>query len=288
MAAENDQGPLDQRLVAELPGLRAFLRRLASSGGSRGDVEDLVQEVVARALRYRAAFDPTRALGPWLRGTALRTFLDHRAERAPLAMEGEDPEVPRARSRANGAIRRARARALGARARCVAALHARGLVREIARALPRHGEIASASRAPEARGGRSMKRRDAFWEHVNAALVGGAIRCGRAGVPSRRARARAGLARLRVKAYACRGAGASRRSSPRSSSAVGAYGRRAHRARTLRHERAAGTEAHGHEWRARRRSRRERRDRVSFRGDRRERGEPHDHAFRRGALVANS
>ncbi len=96
MAAESDQGPLDERIVSELPSLRAFVRKLAGGGRGRGDVEDLVQEVIARSLRYRAAFDSSRALGPWLRGTALRTFLDHRAERerAPAPMEDHESGAP--------------------------------------------------------------------------------------------------------------------------------------------------------------------------------------------------
>jgi RNA polymerase sigma-70 factor (ECF subfamily) len=73
---------LDARLVAELPDLRAFVRRLAGGGAAGPDVEDFVQEVVARARRYRAAFDAERALGPWLRTTALRVFIDHRARGA--------------------------------------------------------------------------------------------------------------------------------------------------------------------------------------------------------------
>jgi RNA polymerase sigma-70 factor (ECF subfamily) len=141
MAAENDQGPLDQRIVAELPGVRAFLRRLAGAGGGRGDVEDLVQEVVARALRYREAFDPARALGPWLRGTALRTFLDHRAERlrAPLAIEGEElGALARSLERVEqrDSVERALVLLSGLERDVLLRFHARGdSIREIARAL---------------------------------------------------------------------------------------------------------------------------------------------------------
>lgn len=77
---------LEERLVGELPGLRAYLRRVAGAGC---DVEDMLQEVAARALKYAHAFDHERALGPWLRGLALRVVLDHRerARRAPHALE---------------------------------------------------------------------------------------------------------------------------------------------------------------------------------------------------------
>jgi RNA polymerase sigma-70 factor, ECF subfamily len=85
--------PLERDLVAELPELRAFLRRVAA-GAARSEVEDMVQEVMARALRYRESFDGSRELGPWLRGTALRVLLDHRAKlaRAPTAL-GEHEEA---------------------------------------------------------------------------------------------------------------------------------------------------------------------------------------------------
>ena len=80
--------PLEARLVAELPRLRAFLRRL---GGA--DCEDLSQEVMAKALRYRDSFDESRALGPWLRVAALRIWMDHRdrAQREPAVLGELDP-----------------------------------------------------------------------------------------------------------------------------------------------------------------------------------------------------
>lgn len=86
---------LDARLVAELPDLRAFVRRLAGGGAAGSEVEDFVQEVVARALRYRAAFDAERALGPWLRTTALRVFLDHRKRgaNAPRALDAQTEQL---------------------------------------------------------------------------------------------------------------------------------------------------------------------------------------------------
>lgn len=67
---------LEERLTAEIPRLRGFLRRLG--GRPVPDVDDLVQESLARALRYRESFDGRRALWPWLRRTAFRVFLDQR------------------------------------------------------------------------------------------------------------------------------------------------------------------------------------------------------------------
>ncbi|MBI5435004.1 MAG: sigma-70 family RNA polymerase sigma factor [Planctomycetes bacterium] len=77
-------GALD--LEGELPKLRALLAKLAPAR----EVDDLVQEVVARALRYREAFDGERELGPWLAKTALHVYLDHRAR---LAREGPIEET---------------------------------------------------------------------------------------------------------------------------------------------------------------------------------------------------
>jgi RNA polymerase sigma-70 factor (ECF subfamily) len=77
--------PLEERLVGELPALRAFLARL-SGPGRRGEVDDLVQETMARVLRLRASYDPERPLGPWLRTTALRLLIDHRRKVADGAI----------------------------------------------------------------------------------------------------------------------------------------------------------------------------------------------------------
>jgi len=79
--------PLEERLVGEIPGLRAFLGRLAGPGERRGEVDDLVQETLARALRYRGSFDRERPLGPWLRGTALRLLIDQRRSRGGWPLE---------------------------------------------------------------------------------------------------------------------------------------------------------------------------------------------------------
>lgn len=78
------------RIEAEIPGLRRFLTSRALPGD---EVEDVLQDALARALRYRGSFDPAGSLGGWLRTTALRVSLDHRARRArgPLAL-GEAAE----------------------------------------------------------------------------------------------------------------------------------------------------------------------------------------------------
>ena len=67
-------GTLD--LEGELPKLRALLLKLAPAS----EVDDLVQDVIARALRYRESFDNERPLGPWLAKTALHAYLDQRAK----------------------------------------------------------------------------------------------------------------------------------------------------------------------------------------------------------------
>lgn len=69
----------DARLAAELPPLATFLARLTRGTRVPVEVDDLVQEVAARALRYRATFDAQRPLGPWLQKSGLRLFLDRRA-----------------------------------------------------------------------------------------------------------------------------------------------------------------------------------------------------------------
>jgi RNA polymerase sigma-70 factor (ECF subfamily) len=137
MTGPSEDAPLDQRLVAELPAVRAFLRRLT---GGRGEAEDLAQEVVARALRYRRAFDGERELGPWLRGTALRVFLDHRERRRRAP--GELGEAPASRERHEelvedrDAIERHLAKLSAVERDVVLRFHGRGeSIREIAAAL---------------------------------------------------------------------------------------------------------------------------------------------------------
>jgi RNA polymerase sigma-70 factor (ECF subfamily) len=72
------QRALEDRLLEELPRIRAFVAKLARGAGLANEIDDMVQEVAARALRYRRAFDVERELSPWLHKAALRVFLDHR------------------------------------------------------------------------------------------------------------------------------------------------------------------------------------------------------------------
>ena len=70
--------PLDRALAGQLDALRPFVTGLARRGPPALDPEDLLQDVMERALRYRHAHDPGRALLPWLRRVAFRVFLDQR------------------------------------------------------------------------------------------------------------------------------------------------------------------------------------------------------------------
>jgi RNA polymerase sigma-70 factor (ECF subfamily) len=92
-AIEEGSEPLDDRLRAEAPRLRAFVASLLGRTGA--DADDVAQEALTRAWRYRRAFDGRRELGPWLRTAALRVFLDHRErlQRAPETLESE-PAAP--------------------------------------------------------------------------------------------------------------------------------------------------------------------------------------------------
>lgn len=63
---------LENQIVGHGPRLKAFLIRLAPKAG-----EDLLQEVMARALRYKRSYDPEGSLFGWLKRTAYRVYLDH-------------------------------------------------------------------------------------------------------------------------------------------------------------------------------------------------------------------
>ena len=84
-------------MIAETPGIRAFLGVRAGPLGR--DLDDLVQDVLARALRYQGRFDPQRDLGPWLRTLARRVLADQAPRRAPEAPEAPEPA---ARPRSGG------------------------------------------------------------------------------------------------------------------------------------------------------------------------------------------
>lgn len=87
-----EESSLAARLPAELADLRAWLGRLVAAGSAPLDPEDLVQDVMERALRYAHAYDPTRPAGAWLRTVALRVYLDARARwKAGPEHLGEEP-----------------------------------------------------------------------------------------------------------------------------------------------------------------------------------------------------
>lgn len=71
----------EDEVVAEIPRLRSWLRRLAGD-----EAEDVLQDAMERALRYRHAFDGRRPVRGWLSRTAFRAFLDRRAR------SGREPE----------------------------------------------------------------------------------------------------------------------------------------------------------------------------------------------------
>jgi RNA polymerase sigma-70 factor (ECF subfamily) len=80
-----DEDPFAGRLAAETPRLRSYAARLIP----RTDVDDLVQETLSRAWRYRSAFQADKELGPWLRATAVRVAHDLRARRGREPVVGE-------------------------------------------------------------------------------------------------------------------------------------------------------------------------------------------------------
>lgn len=79
---DQGQGGVDAlaaALAQQLDALRPFVTGLARRGPAALDADDLLQDVMERALRYRHTHQPGRALLPWLRRTAFRVFLDQRA-----------------------------------------------------------------------------------------------------------------------------------------------------------------------------------------------------------------
>lgn len=69
---------LEDQILAHVPRLRAFLRKLS---GSAQDAEDLVQDTLERSLRYRNTFDSRGSLAGWLMKIAFRCYLDLRDRR---------------------------------------------------------------------------------------------------------------------------------------------------------------------------------------------------------------
>jgi RNA polymerase sigma-70 factor, ECF subfamily len=68
---------VEEQLALETPYLRAFLRKLVV-GSADLEVDDLQQETMNRALKYRSSYNPQQPLRPWLQGIAFRVFLDAR------------------------------------------------------------------------------------------------------------------------------------------------------------------------------------------------------------------
>ena len=136
--AAEARDPLEERLVGEIPALRAFLLRLAGSPARRGEVDDLVQETLARALRYARSFDPQRPLGPWLRATALRLVIDQRrvlGDSRPLEGETHGAEPADAFERRDS-VRHVLAALVGVERDVLVRFHGRGeSIRAIAGAL---------------------------------------------------------------------------------------------------------------------------------------------------------
>ena len=70
-------GGVEARLLAVMPAVRGFLARLVL-GRPGLDADDLLQETMERALKYRASWDPSQEARPWLQSIAFRVFLDAR------------------------------------------------------------------------------------------------------------------------------------------------------------------------------------------------------------------
>lgn len=68
---------LEDRLAPETPQLRAFLAKLTVAAPSL-EIDDLLQETMNRALKYRHSLDLDRPIRPWLQSIAFRVFLDAR------------------------------------------------------------------------------------------------------------------------------------------------------------------------------------------------------------------
>src|SRR4029079_7835113 len=95
-----DEDPFASRLSAETPRLKSYAARLMPST----EVDDLVQDTLARAWRYRATFDADKEIGPWLRTTALRLALDARARRGREPSTTSLEEEPEARAPVAGEV----------------------------------------------------------------------------------------------------------------------------------------------------------------------------------------
>lgn len=91
-ASSEASDSLEERLARALPRLRAHLSRRGRRVPG-AESEDVAQEVMARALRYRNTYDPGRSLWPWLQRMADRVLNDHRraAAKRPSVSGELDP-----------------------------------------------------------------------------------------------------------------------------------------------------------------------------------------------------
>ncbi|MEM6332790.1 MAG: RNA polymerase sigma factor [Planctomycetota bacterium] len=94
-----DEQSADARFDRELAELRPRLLRLvAARTRCRAEAEDVVQEALLKALRYRDRYDPRRPLAAWVYRIAIRTAIDRARRRraAPLDPALPDPAAPAA------------------------------------------------------------------------------------------------------------------------------------------------------------------------------------------------
>jgi RNA polymerase sigma-70 factor (ECF subfamily) len=74
-------------LVALMPELRRYALRLT---GSSHDADDLVQEAIVRAWRFRASFQPGSSLGAWLFRIARNQHIGDRRRVLETALDPDD------------------------------------------------------------------------------------------------------------------------------------------------------------------------------------------------------
>jgi RNA polymerase sigma-70 factor (ECF subfamily) len=87
----------EQRFVEALSEARPHvLGAFGRLGAAPHDIEDLVQEVFARAWRYRKSFDGRGPVAAWLSGIAARVWTDHcrRGGKAPEGLDADQRGAP--------------------------------------------------------------------------------------------------------------------------------------------------------------------------------------------------
>lgn len=96
----------EEGLTRTLPRLRTHLASPAKRVPGV-EPEDLAQEVLARALRYRESFEPGREVWPWLRRLAERVLCDQREAGARQPSAGNEARAPDAEAFLATALRAA-------------------------------------------------------------------------------------------------------------------------------------------------------------------------------------